>query len=167
VHFRVEHDFAAPREQVAAVLCDETFHTHLDLPDLSRPEVVSSSVSGTTRLLRLRYTYVGQLDPIARKIVGGRKLTWIQELQLDTATYTGTLTFAAEADADRLYGEATVTMTTSDGPSLEGARTKRVVSGDLHVRVPLVGSTAERRIVPGLLRRLDAEADAVSNVLSG
>ena len=65
---------------------------------MSRPEVVESSTDGSTHLLRLRYEYIGQLDPIARRVVGGRKLTWIQELRFDTST-AGTLSFSAEADA--------------------------------------------------------------------
>jgi hypothetical protein len=115
VHFEVEHDFPGPCARVADLLCDPAFHAQLDLPDLSRPEVVASSVDGTTRLLRLRYEYIGQLDPIARKIVGGRKLTWIQELRLDTATYTGALSFSAEEDAGRLNGAAQVAIVAVDG----------------------------------------------------
>src|SRR6476659_9200939 len=115
MHFAVEHDFPAPRSEVAVVLCDPAFQTQLELPDLSRPEVVASSADGTTRLLRLRYEYIGQLDPIARKIVGGRKLTWIQELRLDTATYTGALSFSAEEDAGRLNGAAEVAIVAVDG----------------------------------------------------
>src|SRR2546428_13610782 len=110
MHFAVEHEFPGPCAAVAAVLCDPAFHAQLDLPDLSRPEIVASSVEGSTRLLRLRYEYVGQLDPIARKIIAGRRLTWIQELRLDTSTYAGTLSFSAEADADRLNGRADVVL---------------------------------------------------------
>jgi Protein of unknown function (DUF2505) len=162
MRFEVEHDFPASRARVADVLCDAAFHTHLDLPDLSRPEVVASSVDGTTRLLRLRYEYVGRLDLIARKIVGGRTLTWIQELRLDTATYTGTLSFSAEEDAGRLNGMAEVAIAAADGEE----HSRRRVAGDLHVRVPLVGATAERRIVPGLVRRLDVEAAALAKELT-
>jgi hypothetical protein len=32
--------------------------------------------------------------------------------------------------------------------------------------VPIVGSSAERRIVPGLVRRLDVEADALTATLA-
>src|SRR5438445_1020533 len=162
MRFEVEHDFPAPCASVADVLCDPAFHTQLDLPDLSRPEVVTSSVVGTTRQLRLRYEYTGQLDPIARRIVGGRKLTWIQELRLDTATYIGTLSFSAEADTDRLNGAANVAITALDGDE----HSRRRVAGDLHVRVPVVGATAERRIVPGLVRRLDVEAAALASELT-
>jgi hypothetical protein len=162
MHFEAEHDFPAPHAQVAEVLCDPAFQTQLDLPDLSRPEVLASSVDGTIRLLRLRYEYVGQIDPIARKIVGGRKLTWIQELRLDTATFTGTLSFSAEEDASRVNGSAEVAITAVDGDTCS----RRRIAGDLHVRVPLVGGTAERRIVPGLVRRLDVEAAALTKELT-
>jgi hypothetical protein len=158
----VEHDFAAPRAAVADVLCDPAFQTRLDLPDLSRPEVVASSVDGTARLLRLRYEYVGELDGVARRILGNRKLTWIQELRLDTVTFQGTLTFAAEQDADRLGGSADVAITALD----DDRGSRRRIAGDLHVRVPVVGGPAERRIVPGLVRRLDVEAAALSEELS-
>ncbi len=158
MHFAVEHDFPAPRATVAERLCDPAFHAQLDLPDLSRPEVVASSAQGTIRVLRLRYEYVGQLDPIARKLLGDRRLTWIQELELDTATYAGTLSFTAEADADRLHGRADIAMVAVDGEP----RCRRRIAGDFHVRVPLVGGTAERRIVPGLVRRLDVEAAALA-----
>ena len=162
MHFEVDHEFPGPQALVADVLCDAAFHAQLDLPDLSRPEVVESSVDGTSRLLRLRYEYIGRLDPIARKIVGGRKLTWIQELRLDTSTYAGTLSFSAEEDAGRLSGAAAVAIAAVDGEE----RSRRHIAGDLHVRVPLVGGTAERRIVPGLVRRLDVEAAALSEALA-
>ena len=162
MRFGVEHDFAAPGAKVAAVLCDPAFHTELDLPDLSRPEVVASSDEGTARMLRLRYQYIGQLDPIARRIVGGRTLAWIQELRLDTETLTGALSFSAEEDPGRLNGAAEVAITAVGG----GERCRRRIAGDLHVRVPLVGGTAERRIVPGLVRRLDVEAAALSKELA-
>ena len=123
--------------------------------------MVTSSTDGTAEVLLLRYEYIGSVDPIARRIVGNRKLTWMQELRLDTQTFTGTLSFSAEQDAKRLNGEATVTIT----PAGDGARSRRRIAGDLHVRVPLVGSTAERRIVPGLVRRLDVEAAALAKEL--
>ena len=161
MHFDVEHDFPASCADVAAVLCDPAFHTQLDLPDMSRPEVLTSSADGTARVLRLRYEYIGQLDPIARKVVGGRKLTWIQELRLDTATFAGSLTFSAEEEPERLGGTAAVEIT-----ALGDDRSRRHIAGDLHVRIPLVGGTGEKRIVPGLVRRLDVEAAALATELT-
>jgi Protein of unknown function (DUF2505) len=162
VRFCVEHEFPGSPSAVTEILCDPEFHTRLDLPDLSRPEVVERSVAGSDRILRLRYEYVGRLDPIARRLLAGRRLTWIQELRLDPSGGGGRLSFAAEEEADRLHGAADITLV-----ALEAARTRRRVVGDFVVRVPLLGSTAERRIVPGLVRRLDVEAEAVCAVLNG
>jgi hypothetical protein len=142
---------------VAAVLCDPDFHTNLDLPDLSRPTVVEHRDTGASRTLTLRYEYVGQLDPIARKVIAGRQLTWMQALCLDTTTFAGTLTFSAEAAPDRLNGRADVALLARNDQ-----RCTRRIGGDLHVKFPLVGGTAERRIVPGLLIRLDVEAAALA-----
>lgn len=160
VRFQVEHEFPAPPAVVAEILCDVTFHADLDLPDLSRPELVEQSSAGSERTLRLRYEFVGHLDPIARRVLAGRRLTWIQELRVDVATGLGRLTFAAEADADRLHGSARVTLTAADG-----AHTRRLIAGEFFVRVPLVGSKVEGRIVPGLVRRMDVEAAALTAAL--
>jgi hypothetical protein len=157
VHFDAEHEFAGTCAAVAAVLCDPDFQSQLDLPDLSRATVVDQADDGTTRRLTLRYEYQGQLDPIARKVIAGRQLTWIQDLELDTTTFAGALTFSAEAAPDRLNGRADLSLTATGA----GACTRRI-SGDLHVRIPLVGGTAEKRIVPGLLIRLDVEAAALA-----
>ena len=160
MHFAVDHEFPASCEAVAAVLCDPEFHAHLDLPDLSRPEVVDHTVDGTLRILKLRYGYIGQLDSIARKIVGGRKLTWIQELRLDTATYVGTLSFSAEEEPRKVNGAADVTIVAT------GNGCRRHIAGDFHLRIPVVGGTAEKKIVPGLTRRMDVEAAALTEKLN-
>jgi hypothetical protein len=160
VRFAVEHELPAVCAAVVEVWCDPAFHTQLDLPDLSRPEVVAHSVDGPVRVLRLRYRYIGQLDPIARKIVGGRDLTWIQELRLDTSTYAGTLSFSAEEEPRRANGSAGVAFV-----AIDDTHSRRRIAGDFHLRIPVVGGSAEKKIVPGLLRRLDVEADALRHSL--
>ena len=161
MRFHAEHEFPGSVSEVADILCDPAFHTTLDLPDMSRPEVVERLESGSARTLRLRYEFVGHLDPIAKRLLGGRRLTWIQELRLDRDTGIGALTFAAEAEPNKLYGNADVALTASGA-----SRTRRSVAGDLYVKVPLVGGTAERRIAPGLVARMDVEAAALTAVLA-
>ena len=157
VQFESEHEFAASVERVATLMSDPDFQAQLDLPDLSRPEVVVHEVDGSDRLLQLRYQYIGQLDPIARRVVGNRKLTWIQVLRINATTGTGTLSFSAEEDADRVNGSATVSIVSTDPGG-----SRRRIAGDFRIRLPVIGGTAERKIVPGLVRRLDVEADALS-----
>jgi Protein of unknown function (DUF2505) len=153
VHFTAEHRFAAPVDAVIAGLTDPAFHRDLQLPDMKLLDVDAQADQAET-VLRLRYDFVGHLDPLARRLLGNRRLTWVQELRLGRDG-AGRLTFEAEADPSRLHGRADVTLKPDDGG------TRRTVDGDLVVAVPVVGGSAERRIVPGLLRRLDIEADAL------
>jgi hypothetical protein len=157
MRFAAEHRFAAPVDAVIAGLTDPEFHRGLQLPDLKLLDVdVQPNQSET--VLRLRYDFVGHLDPLARRLLGGRRLTWLQELHLD-GSGTGRLTFAAEADPRRLHGRADVAIEPDDGG------TRRRLGGDLVVDVPVVGRSAERRIVPGLLSRLEIEAAALDRHL--
>jgi hypothetical protein len=157
MHFEREHDFAGTVERVASIMSDPAFQTALDLPDLARPDVVAHEVDGASHHLTLRYAYIGQLDPIAQRVVGGRKLTWVQDLHIDVATGVGTLGFTADGVGGRADGTATVTITATGEGSC-----RRVIDGDFRIKIPLVGGKAEKAIVPGLARRLDVEADAVA-----
>ena len=161
MQFEREHEFAGTVEQVASLMSDPNFQTMLDLPDLSRPDVVAHDVDGTSHWLTLRYEYIGQLDPIAQKVVGGRKLTWVQDLRIDVATGVGTLGFSADGVGGRADGTATVTITATGDDAC-----RRRIAGDFRIRIPLVGGKAERAIVPGLERRLDVEAAEVSAELA-
>jgi hypothetical protein len=161
VHFGQEHQFAGSVAQVASIMSDPAFQTQLALPDLARPDVVAHEVDGAAHRLTLRYAYVGQLDPIAQKVVGSRSLTWVQELRIDVSTGAGTLGFSADGAGGRAEGSATVTITPTDT-----AGCRRRIDGDFRIRIPLLGGRAERAIVPGLERRLDVEAAAVASELA-
>jgi hypothetical protein len=47
------------------------------------------------------------------------------------------------------------------------AACRRTIDGDFRIRIPVVGGTAERRVVPGLVRRLEVEADALDAATRG
>jgi hypothetical protein len=159
VRFHAEHRFSGPPDAVIGLLVDAEFHRGLQLPDMSLPDVLDSSHDGDAVSLRLRYRYVGQLDAIAKRLLGDRTLTWLQELRLVQSSGAGRLTFWAEADPKRLHGRADIVIEPDNGAS------RRRVDGELTVAVPAVGGMAARRIVPGLLRRLDIEAQALDQRL--
>jgi hypothetical protein len=161
VQFEREHEFGGTVTQVASIMSDPAFQTQLDLPDLARADVVAHEVDGAEHRLTLRYAYVGKLDPIAQKVVGGRAITWVQDLRIDVARGAGTLGFSADGVGGRADGTATVTITSTGDKSC-----RRLIRGDFRIRIPLIGGKAERAIVPGLARRLDVEAAAVNAVLS-
>ena len=155
--FSTEHRFAAPPADVAALMVDPDFEASVELPDLALPEVLEHGRTGTEDVLRLRYEFTGHLDPIARRVVRNRTLTFVQEVRIDPATGHGRLQLNVEADPDRVRGEATIRI------DAEGDRASvRRIEGTFTVGVPLIGGTAERAILPGVLRRMDVEADALA-----
>jgi Protein of unknown function (DUF2505) len=156
VRFTTEHRFPAPPGAVAALMVDPDFETHVELPDLSTPTVLEHDVAAAVHVLRLRYEYVGQLDPMARRLLGSRQLALVQAVRLDPASGRGQLTLEAEADPARLHGAATITVTPDQG----GGSVRRL-DGDFTVKVPLMGSRVERKLLPGILSRLDVEAAAL------
>ncbi len=158
VKLTATHHFGASPAAVRAAMVDREFYAHLFLPDLEPPVVVDRRETGDRVELRLRFAFTGRLDPIARRIVGGDRVSWIQELLLD-----GT---ACEL---RVHPEARRIPVTCSGrfvlaPQGDGCR--RTLDGELRVKVPLIGAQAERALAPGITRRLDLEAVALDGYLN-
>ncbi len=137
------------------MLADPAFYLDLELPDLSLPELLEFRTDGDHSVVRLRYEFEGSLDPFARRLLGRHRLAWIQQVDIYHVADRGELTFNAEAEPRRLHGSAGFTVAAS------GEGSVRTLAGELVVAVPLVGSRAEGHIVPGLIRRLDIEAQAL------
>jgi Protein of unknown function (DUF2505) len=161
MRFQAEHRFSGSPGAVAAILADPAFYLDLQLPDLSQPTVLNQGANADESVLRLRYLFVGSLDPTARRLLGRRELAWIQEIAVDGQAGSGQLTFHAEAQPKRLHGSARFTL------EAQGDGTIRRLAGELVVAVPIVGARAERSIVNGLRRRLDIEADQLERRLRG
>ena len=160
MRFRAEHHFSGSVTRVLAILAEPRFYLDLELPDLNQPELVEERRDGHAVLVALRYEFVGGLDPIAQRLIGPGRLAWLQEVRVDASARTGSLHFESEKDPGRLHGDATFAFTEVAGS------TTRQLDGELVVRVPGVGRMAERRIVPGIVRRLDIEARAVDQRLA-
>jgi hypothetical protein len=159
MHFRAQHRFHGQPGAVAQVLSDSSFYLDLDLPDLTRPEVIERRGDNDEVVLRLRYEFVGDLIPMARRVLGNQPLTWTQEVRVDLRAPSGTLQFGAERNPKLLHGDAHFDL------KPDGDGTVRQLEGELVVAIPGIGGMAERRIVPGLLRRLDIEAQALNERL--
>jgi hypothetical protein len=159
VRFHAEHHFDGSVRSVSGILSDPAFYADLELPDLSRPEVLEQREDGDQSTLRFRYEFVGSLDPIAQRLLGSGRLAWIQEVRVDRSAGSGALGFEAEKSPRQLHGAADFVLTP------DGAGSVRTIDGELVVAVPGIGGMAERRIVPGLVRRLDIEAQALNDRL--
>lgn len=176
MRFTAEHRFPVARDAVAEVLRDPGFYRTLELPDLQLLEVqpietpdptAAASRGGAPKQngLLLRYEFVGTLDPVFKRLLGGERLTWSQEVHVLDAS-GGQLTFAAEANPRLLHGHAVFVLEPEQTDGAAGESTVRRLEGEVTVAIPVVGAMAERRIVPGVRNRLDVEAEAVRERLS-
>lgn len=174
-HFTAEHRFPGRPDAVAEVLGDPGFYRTLRLPDLEllevrpieAPDPIAAGSQGAAPTgigLLLRYEFTGSLDAIVRRLLGDERLKWSQEVHLPDAS-GGWLSFAAEGNPRLLHGRAEFVLELDESDAAVSGSTVRRLEGWLTVAIPVVGGTAERRIVPGVLRRLDLEADAVRTQL--
>jgi hypothetical protein len=139
---------------------DPAFYAELRLPDVEPPELVSRNVEGVCVDVHVRFMYTGRLDPIARRIVGHDQVSWVQQLQIDAAAAS------CELQVVPAVGMVPVTCTGTFTLREQGDGCVRTLDGDLRIKVPIIGSRAEKSLAPGILRRLDLEAEALDRFLA-
>src|SRR3954454_2519982 len=145
VSFSAEHEFDAPPAAVTAAMTDPGFVSSLELPDLEAPEVLEHGSDDDGRFVRARFRFVGKLDPIARRVLGNDRISWVQEVRFDAGDERGALAVTPDVQPDRMKFAGEYVLESRD----DGGTT-RSLSGDLSIRVPIISRRAERRILPGL-----------------
>jgi hypothetical protein len=161
VAFSAQHEFDATPAMVAATMTDPDFVSTVELPDLERAEVLEHHAGHEGRVIRYRYRFVGRLDPIARRVLGKDRISWVQEVRVDAGDAHGVLAVVPDVRADRLKFAGEYRLEAHDGTTV------RSLQGELSIKVPLIAGRAEQHILPGLLRRIDLEADALRAWLAG
>jgi hypothetical protein len=159
VEFHAEHEFSAGPAALLGAMTEPTLHLELKLPDLSLPELVSHEDDGIEALLSLRYRYLGELDALGRRLLGDEPPTWTQEVRVDRSAGRGHLGVRAEVRGEGLDAMGTFVVLEAQG----GCR--RLLDGELRVSLPLIGHSLERRLVGGLLDRLEVESEALEQHL--
>ena len=161
MRFRVIQQFAAPVDDVVALYTSAKLYEQLpEIGRIGRPTVLDRREQGTRVTLRLRYRFTAELPTAALAVIQPDRLTWVEETTTDRATGRSTVRLLPDHYASKLRAGAEVEVR----PDGDGAR--RHVSGELKVRVLLVGGQVERAIVAGLEEHLAAEAAAVADLLA-
>jgi len=162
VRLTATHRFSAPVAAVCDAMGDPEFYAVLRLPDVDPPEVLVRTATGARVDIHVHFAYTGKLDPIARRIVGHDHVSWVQRLEIDPAAQSCALSVVPEAGVVPVTCRGTFTL-----HDVDGGRCLRTLAGELKIRVPLIGSRAEKSLAPGILRRLDVEAEALDRYLTG
>jgi hypothetical protein len=127
---------------------------------LAAPEVVRHQLAGDIVEQDLRYRFIGDLSSAVRAVVDPARLSWVERSRHDLAARTTTFQLLPDHYADRLRCSGQVTIE----PDGDGCR--RVVTGDLKVRVALVGGSVERTLISDLQHHLRAEVAIVEAYLA-
>lgn len=151
--FELLHSFAAPVDDVAAVLLDPDFQATLgDVGDLKERTVLSQETHGDGVVRRVRCVLGLEIHGAAQRFLGGADPAWVQEEHWDPSTLTWEWVIHPEVAKDLLTARGSTQLETA------GAGTDRMVVGELRVRVPIYGGRVEGRIVEGITRAYDDEA---------
>jgi hypothetical protein len=154
VKFRIEQRIPAPLAAVEAALLDRDFvAASADLPKLGAPELLELQRDGDRAHQRIRYRFTAQLSGAVTRVVDPDKLTWVDDARYDLTSHTSRHRILPDNYADRLKATYDVALEPL------GNSTRRLVTGELTVHVPLVGGRVEHAIVDGLEEHANAEAE--------
>jgi len=162
MRFDIPQKFTGPPDAVARIYTEPRFYELLgDLPKLGKPEVLDRREEGPVVHLAVRFRFTGNLSAAVTRVVDPNRLSWVEESVHDLEQLTMTFRMKPDHYADRLRSEGT-----AQYQSAGDGGTRRVTEGELAVRVPLVGRSAEGAIVSGLRDHLAAEVEVVERILS-
>jgi Protein of unknown function (DUF2505) len=154
MNFRIEQRITAPLTAVESALIDREFiAATAKLPKLGDPEVLEQQRDGDRVHQRIRYRFTAELSSAVTRVIDPAKLTWVDDARFDLASHTARHRILPDYYADRLQASYDVILEPL------GDSTRRLATGELKVRIPLVGGRVERAIVSGLEEHAAAEAD--------
>lgn len=152
MRFRLEHHFEAPVAVVEATMADPDYLASVVLPDVGRAELIERVESPGRLLMRTRHHYTGELDSLARRVLGSTDVGWDQEVTIDTAGHQAQLRIIPLVAAGQFSCSGTYRFLDHEGATI------RTLEGELRLKVPLIGAMAERRVGDGMVRRMEIEA---------
>lgn len=163
MRFEIKHTFRHPPEAVAAAMFDPAAGALLSqrMSTIIEVEALSRSETGRVLEARTRYLPVPLIRKVGPKTVEPRWMEWVAELRFDHATLSGTFrnlpTTRKVAQLIENRGELTLRATP--------AGTERTLTGELRVKVPLLGRIAEKIIHKNAVEILDDEARVLEQLI--
>jgi hypothetical protein len=163
MRFELVQRLHAPLDAVEQALVNPRFLETLGkLPKLGRPELLERRDMGERVFLRVRYDFEGNLSPAVKAFIDPAKLSWVEESTQDRKTHLTEIEIVPDHYTSIFQCSGVIRLTTDESRG----DTIRVATGDVVVRVPLVGAKAEAAIISGLREHADLEAAALDQWVS-
>lgn len=146
MRFRVEQHLAGPLERVEAALVDPAWYQAVAASESAwAPELLEVESDDPMRIgLRVRYRFRGRLNAAAARVLDPARLSWVEVSTLDRGSHSIELRVVPDSYGDKLNVTGSAVLQT------DGDGTRRVLVGDVKVRVPLVGGRVEGAVISGL-----------------
>lgn len=135
------------------------FEQRLEAKTNLKCEVLESRDEGNGTFRRLRYTSGTELPTMVAKALGSKNLTYEQHNRFDRSTGTMQWTVQLPVAADRVSVSGTTSITAHDGGS------KRVVDGEIVVRMRLIGGQIEKAVVGEFEKSMARAVDIVRDLI--
>lgn len=159
--FEIVQTLAASPDRVDDALIDPAFLVRMaELPKLGSAEVLSQSRTDDVVVQQVRYLFRAELSGAVTKVVDPDRLTWVEDSTVDLRAHATRCEIRPDAYANLLAGRYDAHIE----PNGHGAR--RVITGTVKVKVPLVGGRVERAIVSGLQENAAAQATLLDEHLA-
>ncbi len=156
MQFSIEQRIDAPVDVVHAALLDPEFlAASTELPKLGDAALLDEQRDGDRVTRRIRYRFIGDLSPAVTAVISPEKLTWVDESTDDLVAHTSDHRIVPDNYADRFQAQYRSEL------RADGSSTVRTVTGEVKIRMRLVGGRVEKAIVAGLQEYADAEAALV------
>lgn len=146
MRFSIEQHFSSEPKRVIRAYTNPTLYPSLTgLTRVATPKVISYTTDQDKTDLLLQMRLIAAVSTAARAIIDPDQLSWLQQEKYDLASETAAVVFHPDNYSDRFSCSGTYRFCQGSNGG-----TKRVIDGDIRVRVPLVGREVERAIVSGL-----------------
>ncbi len=136
----VQHDLPIPAKTAWEIFESEAFDARLEEAANIRCELLDEAKEGDVTVRRLRYTSKTDLPTIVAKALGSKQLTYLQTNRFDPASSTLSWTVELPFGGERVSVGGITTITDTETGS------RRVVDGDIEVKIRLVGGQIEKAV---------------------
>lgn len=147
----VESQLPVSPEVCWEVFESDAFRERLSVHTGLTSELLEERVEGAVTVRRLKFTSGNDLPGVAAKALGAKRLSYEQENRLDLGRSRLDWVVKLPIDRVRVAGVTTV------APS--GSGCTRVVSGEIEVRIPLVGGQIEKAVVGEFQKSMERAVD--------
>ncbi len=160
MRFGFEQRWTSSVGEVVDLYTDEDFWRGVSgFGRTSAPEVLEVTRSDDSARTRLRWKLVVELPSEASRFIDPDNVAWVEDTTWDLGAATADVAFQAAQGASLLRASASVVVVP------DGDEAVRRITGDLKVRIPLIGHKVENAIVDGIGEHLGEEADVVAQHL--